>query len=104
MTLVTCQGRLFYTNGPRLSVRKPDNFIHWISHYPAQPTWLFDVFGEISAQANDSHTFTFVLYKIHMATLSFFCIFHLLRAAYPVDNALHPLDNCDRGPVSRKTR
>ena len=26
-----------------------------------------DAFGEISAQANDSYTFTFVLYKFHMA-------------------------------------
>ena len=32
---------------------------------------LFDGIGDISAQANDSYTFTFVLYKIHMAILSF---------------------------------
>ena len=31
-----------------------------------------DAFSEISAQANDSYTFAFVLYKIHMAISSFF--------------------------------
>ena len=31
----------------------------------------FDAFGEISAQASDSYTFTFFPYKIHMAISSF---------------------------------
>ena len=40
----------------------------------------------------DSYTFTFVLYKIRMATSSSSYIFCLLLwvAAYPVDNAIHP--------------
>ena len=38
----------------------------------------FDAFGEMSTQANDTCTFTFVLYKFHIATASFSYIFHLM--------------------------
>ena len=41
----------------------------------------FDAFGETSAQANDSYTFTLVLYKIHVAVSSFLYIFHLLNGS-----------------------
>ena len=40
---------------------------------------MYSAFGEISAQANDSYTFTLVLYKIDVAISSFsYYIFHLL--------------------------
>ena len=42
----------------------------------------FDGFGKISAQASDPYTFTFVLYKIHMAISSFSYIYH------PLDSSL----------------
>ena len=42
----------------------------------------FDAFGEISLQANNSYTFTIVLYKIHMAISSFSYIFHQERMIF----------------------
>ena len=46
----------------------------------------FDTIGEISAQADDS-------YKIPMAMSSFPTYFMYCIAAYPVDNAIYPLNN-----------
>ena len=42
----------------------------------------FDAFGKISVQANDQYTFTFILYKFHIALLSVSHIFH------PLDSSL----------------
>ena len=73
-----------------LVVQNPANFIHWVSPYPL-PT---DTFGEIFAQSNDSYTFTSVLYKIHTAMFSFLYVYFICWiAAYPADNAIHPLNN-----------
>ena len=53
--------------------------------------FVYDVIGQISAQTNDQCTFfTFVLYKIIRVFPA-----HLIHciAAYPVDNAIRPLNN-----------
>ena len=58
------------------------------------PHIQFNAIGKISAQANDSYTFTLVLFKIHLAISSFSHIFHLLNNSLnPVDNPIHPLNN-----------
>ena len=44
-------------------VRKPDNFIHQKVIIQCIQSILFDAFGEIFAQANDSYTSTFVVHK-----------------------------------------
>ena len=52
-------------------------------------TILFNSFGEIPAQANDSHTFISVLCRIRILPTYF--IYWIV--AYPVDNVLPPLKN-----------
>ena len=53
----------------------PQLFENWITlftgHYPAQPIYSVCGFGNISARVNDSYTFSFVLYEIHVGMLSF---------------------------------
>ena len=56
-------------------------------------TILFNSFGEIPAQANDSHTFISVLCRIRILPTYF--IYWIV--AYPVDNALPPFEKLGPG-------
>ena len=66
-----------YCPGPSCS--KAGQLIHWICHYPTQSTDIpFDAFGEILHRPMIKNSFTFVLYKFHVATMRFlygcFCL------------------------------
>ena len=55
-----------------------------------QPTYSFEVFGEISAQAIIHILLVnFVLYEIYQVFLTYFIYW---IAPYPVDNTTHPLN------------
>ena len=71
--------------------------MHWISHIQCSQYIPFDAFGEISARANNSYALTSVLWRISYGCIEFFL--HIQSstgiAAYPVDNAIQPLNGSD---------
>ena len=74
-----------------------------------QPANVFHLlvlsFGEISVQANDSNTFTFVLYKIHLGVYRVFPTYFIYWiAAYQVDSTIHPLNNWNNRIVGQYTQ
>ena len=77
------QPQVYKSAGPRARL-----FKNWIAYSLDKPlsstASVFDLmqFGGISTQVTDSYTFTFVLYKFHMATASFSYIFD------PLDSSL----------------
>ena len=75
-------------------VQNQDNFIHWISHYPVQPT-LF----RMMLLARFLHKPT-ILIHLSSCYIRFMWLYQVFPtyfifwiAAYPLDNAIHPLDN-----------
>ena len=65
------RGTLHLHIWPQLIEKRITLFTGWIAIQRSQRI-PFDALLEISAQANDLYTLTFVLYKIHMATSIFF--------------------------------
>ena len=89
-------------------VRNPDNFIHWISHYPALSTYSVWGFWRDFCKGQwfiDSHIIL-PSYCIRFIWLNqvFPTYFIYWTAAYPVDSATHPLSNCGLTYICLKSR
>ena len=74
-------------------VQNPDNFIHPIVTIQLCQRIPFDAFGEISAEANDSYTFTLFCIRFIWLYRVFPIYFIYWIAVYPADSAIHPLNN-----------
>ena len=80
-------------------VQKPDNFIHWVSQYPAQPKHSVWYFWQDFCRG---HWLNKILFYFHSVWDSYgyinfflhtmmYCIYWI--AAYQLDNAICPLNN-----------